>query len=172
MKRSGGKPGKTGDVGLRASAQAYITLLDSHFGLVSDVAFVKLFVYRRNSTTVNAKMDKMPRREHQPIRVWCLPEEKAQIEANARDAGLSVSRYLRSVGMGYKITGVIDAQLVLQLAKINGDQGRLGGLLKLWLTNSEKLASEDPDHMRRVIHGVLDRIATTQSAMLEIARKV
>jgi hypothetical protein len=70
-------------------------------------------------------MDKVPRKEHQPIRVWCLPEEKAQIEANARDAGLSVSRYLRSVGMGYKIKGVIDAQLVLQLAKINGDQGRL-----------------------------------------------
>ena len=81
-----------------------------------------------------------------------------------------MSRYLRNVGMGYKIKGVIDAQLVLQLAKINGDQGRLGGLLKLWLTNSEKLGKEDPDNMRRVIHGVLDRITTMQSAMLELAR--
>ncbi|WP_408289747.1 conjugal transfer transcriptional regulator TraJ [Paraburkholderia sp. RL17-373-BIF-A] len=121
---------------------------------------------------MNCKMDeKIPRRQHQPIRVWCLPEEKAQIEANARDAGLSTSRYLRNVGMGYKIKGVIDATLVRDLAKINGDQGRLGGLLKLWLTNSEKLGNEDPDHMRRVIRGVLDRINTTQSAMLELARK-
>jgi hypothetical protein len=117
---------------------------------------------------MDAKMDDVPRRNHQPIRVWCLPEEKARIEANARDAGMSVSRYLRNVGMGYKIEGVIDAKLVLQLAKINGDQGRLGGLLKLWLTNSEKLGSQDPDHMRRLIHGVLDRIITMQSAMLKL----
>ena len=114
-------------------------------------------------------MEDLPRRTHQPIRVWCLPEEKARIEANARDAGMSVSRYLRNVGMGYKIEGVIDAKLVLQLAKINGDQGRLGGLLKLWLTNSEKLSNQDPDHMRRLIHGVLDRISTMQGAMLKLA---
>ena len=113
-------------------------------------------------------MNDVPRRKHQPIRVWCLPQEKAQIEANARDAGLSVSRYLRNVGMGYKLEGVIDANLVVQLAKINGDQGRLGGLFKLWLTNSEKLGSEDPEHMRRLIHGVLDRIITIQSALLKL----
>jgi hypothetical protein len=100
------------------------------------------------------------------LKVSCTPEEKTQIEANARAAGMSVSRYLRNVGMGYK--GVIDAKLVLQLAKINGDQGRLGGLLKLWLTNSEKLGSQDPDHMRRLIHGVLDRVVTMQGAMLKL----
>ncbi|MDN7880068.1 conjugal transfer transcriptional regulator TraJ [Burkholderia aenigmatica] len=119
----------------------------------------------------DAKKGEAPRRKLQPIRVWCLPEEKAQIEANARDAGLSVSSYLRNVGMGYKIQGVIDAELVGRLAKINGDQGRLGGLLKLWLTNSEKLGPHDPDQMRRVIHGVLERIVTMQSALLELARK-
>lgn len=109
-----------------------------------------------------------PRRKLQPIRVWCLAEEKTQIEANARKAGMSVSRYLRNVGMGYVIQGVIDAELVRQLAKINGDQGRLGGLLKLWLTNSEKLGAQDPDQMRRVIHGVLDRIIAMQSALLKL----
>lgn len=102
------------------------------------------------------------------LKVSCTPKEKTQIEANARAAGMSVSRYLRNVGMGYKIEGVIDAKLVLQLAKINGDQGRLGGLLKLWLTNSEKLGSQDPDHMRRIIHGVLDRVVTMQGAMLKL----
>ena len=102
------------------------------------------------------------------LKVSCTREEKTQIEANARAAGMSVSRYLRNVGMGYKIEGVIDATLVLQLAKINGDQGRLGGLLKLWLTNSEKLGSQDPDHMRRLIHGVLDRVVTMQGAMLKL----
>jgi len=70
--------------------------------------------------------------------------------------------------MGYKIESVIDANLVLQLAKINGDQGRLGGLLKLWLTNREKLGSQDPEHMHRLIHGVLDRIITMQSGLLKL----
>jgi hypothetical protein len=82
-----------------------------------------------------------------------LPEEEEAIKENARQAGLSVAAYLRNVGMGYRIQGVIDAELVGQLAKINADQGRLGGLLKLWLSNSEKLGSHDPDQMRRVIHG-------------------
>ncbi|OUL72179.1 plasmid mobilization protein [Paraburkholderia hospita] len=103
------------------------------------------------------------------LKVSCTLEEKAQIEANARAAGLSVSRYLRNVGAGYTIRGVIDAELVGSLAKINADQGRLGGLLKLWLTNSEKLGNQDPEHMRRLIRGVLDRIVTMQNAMLKLA---
>ncbi|WP_250435436.1 MULTISPECIES: conjugal transfer transcriptional regulator TraJ [unclassified Caballeronia] len=114
---------------------------------------------------------KATRKGSTPIKVWCLPEEKASIEENARKAGMSVSMYLRNVGMGYRIKGVIDAELVLKLAKINGDQGRLGGLLKLWLTNSQKLSSQDPEQMRRVIHGVLERIVTMQIAMLDLVKK-
>lgn len=106
-----------------------------------------------------------------PIKVWCLPEERALIEANARDAGMSLSMFMRKVGAGYKIKGIIDQDMVLRLAKINGDQGRLGGLLKLWLTNDEKLGHENPDQMRRVIRGVLDRIVDTQIAMLDAATR-
>lgn len=123
---------------------------------------------------MNARMDndvKATRKGSTPIKVWCLPEEKASIEENARKAGMSVSMYLRNVGMGYRIKGVIDAELVLKLAKINGDQGRLGGLLKLWLTNSEKLSSQNPEQVRRVIHGVLERIVTMQIAMLDLVEK-
>lgn len=111
------------------------------------------------------------RKASTPIKVWCLPEEKAAIETNAQRAGMSMSMYLRNVGIGYQIKGTIDQDLVLKLAKINGDQGRLGGLLKLWLTNSEKLGHHDPDQMRRVIHGVLDRIVSMQIAMLDLVKK-
>jgi hypothetical protein len=104
------------------------------------------------------------------LKVSCTPGEKAQIEADARAAGLSVSRYPRNIGVSYKIQGVIDAELVGALAKINGDQDRLGGLLKLWLTNSEKLGIQDRDHMRRLIHGVLDRIVTMQNTLLKLVR--
>lgn len=79
--------------------------------------------------------------------------------------------YMRNVGIGYQIQGIIDADLVLKLAKINGDQGRLGGLLKLWLTNSEKLGPHDPAHMRRIIQGALDRIVTMQIELLALVEK-
>lgn len=85
---------------------------------------------------------------------------------------MSMSMYLRNVGIAYQIKGTIDQDSVLMLAKINGDQGRLGGLLKLWLTNSEKLGPHDPDHMRRVIHGVLERIVKMQTAMLDLVKKL
>jgi hypothetical protein len=101
-----------------------------------------------------------------------LREEEEAIKEKVRQAGLSVAAYLRNVGMCYIIQGVIDAELVGQLAQINADQGRLGGLLKLWLTNSEKLGNEDPDHMRRVIHGVLERTVSMQRAMLEVVREI
>ncbi len=38
------------------------------------------------------------RRQH--LRVPVLPEEKDEIEANAKRAGVSVARYLRDVGQG------------------------------------------------------------------------
>lgn len=107
-----------------------------------------------------------------PIKVWCLPEEREVIEANARAAGMSLSMFMRRAGAGCKIKGIIDCEMVLGLAKINGDQGRLGGLLKLWLTNDEKLGREDPEKMHRIIHEVLDRLVQTQIAMLAILQEV
>jgi hypothetical protein len=114
---------------------------------------------------------KATRKSGRHLRVPVLPEEEDAIKAKAAQAGLSIAAYLRNVGMGYPIKGVIDQDLVLKLAKINGDQGRLGGLLKLWLTNSEKLSHQDPEQMRRVIHCVLERIVTMQIAMLDLVKK-
>ncbi|ECZ2944989.1 conjugal transfer transcriptional regulator TraJ [Salmonella enterica] len=78
------------------------------------------------------------RRRH--LRVPVFPEEAASIEENAKRAGMSVARYLREVGQGYQITGIVDYEHVRELARINGDLGRLGGLLKLWLTNDVRTA--------------------------------
>jgi hypothetical protein len=43
-----------------------------------------------------------------PIKVYCLPEERRQIETNANTAGLSLSAYLVNVGIGYQIRGIVD----------------------------------------------------------------
>ena len=106
-----------------------------------------------------------------PIKVYCLPEEKVLIEEKARDASMSAGGYLRTVGMGYQVQSVLDSRLVLELAKINADQGRLGGLLKLWLTNDERFSGFDEVQMRATIKAVLSRIEEMQATLLQLANK-
>ncbi|HYF89661.1 plasmid mobilization protein [Azospirillum sp.] len=76
------------------------------------------------------------RDRQRPLKVWVNAAERARIEAQAEAAGLSVSAYLRSVGLGYQPRSVVDLDAVERLAKVNADLGRLGGLLKLWLTDT------------------------------------
>ena len=86
-------------------------------------------------------MERPTRKNSAPIKVCCLPGERLQIEANAQAAGLSLSAYLLKVGMGYRISGILDNNRVEELARINGDLGRLGGLLKLWLVDDPRTAT-------------------------------
>ncbi len=112
------------------------------------------------------------RKASSPIKVWVLPEEKALIEAQAQACALSTSAYLRQVGMGMPVKCVIDQQAVIELAKVNGDLGRLGGLLKLWLTNDEKLALYDRVQLHHTILGVLEQIQDLQAVLLEKAKRI
>lgn len=110
---------------------------------------------------MEAQANKTTRKSCTPIKVYCLPEERAVIEDNARRAGLSSSTYLREVGQGYQIRGVTDAEQVRELVRVNGDLGRLGGLLKLWLMNDAKVAAFGPN----TILALLQRIETNQERM-------
>lgn len=112
--------------------------------------------------------EKPTRKGSPPIKVYCLPEERKQIEANANAAGLSLSTYLLNVGIGYQIRGMVDHKQVEELARINGDLGRLGGLLKLWLTDDERTAQFG----KATIRAVLSRIEATQDQMVELMKTV
>lgn len=112
---------------------------------------------------------KPPTRKHgRHLRVPVLPEEEKAIKENAANAGLKIAEYLRRVALGYEIQGVIDKQHIIELSKINADLGRLGGLLKMWLTNDERVVHIKPETMTVV----LDRIQTTQAAMLDVVKKL
>jgi hypothetical protein len=108
------------------------------------------------------------RKNTTPIKVYCLPDEKEMIAENAKAVGMSVARYLRVIGIGYEPRSIIDHQRVNELLKINGDLGRLGGLLKLWLTDDARTA----DFSASTILAVLGRIEETQAMMKEIMRSV
>tara|TARA_Y100000816_G_scaffold84824_1_gene58292 strand:+ start:1710 stop:2087 length:378 start_codon:yes stop_codon:yes gene_type:complete len=117
---------------------------------------------------MNDKTERITRKSSTPIKVYCLPEEKEQIEAQAKRAGISAARYLREVGQGYHISGVVDYEQVRELARINGDLGRLGGLLKLWLTDDVRTAQFG----QSTILAVLGRIEATQEEMGKVMTKI
>lgn len=106
------------------------------------------------------------RRQH--LRVPVFPEEKAVIERQAQQAGLSIARFLREVGQGYRIQGVVDYLQVRELARINGDLGRLGGLLKLWLTDDVRTVQFGEATLR----AVLARIEATQDEMGRVMKSI
>lgn len=77
------------------------------------------------------KREGRPRRAR--IEVWLTPEEKAAIAQAAANAGLAESAYLRALGLNTPISSVLDLDAVTDMVKVNGDLGRVAGLLKLWL---------------------------------------
>lgn len=101
------------------------------------------------------------------LRVPVLPDEEKEIKHLAKSVGLDVAPYLRNIGLGYRVSSVLDLQKVDELAKISGDLGRLGGLLKLWLTNDEKLSQFDPIKTRNAIELALSKILENQQNLRE-----
>jgi hypothetical protein len=107
-------------------------------------------------------------RKQRQLRVPVLPEEALAIKAQAQAVGLPVAAYLRNVGLGIEVKSVLDYQRIEELARINGDLGRLGGLLKLWLTNDERLRRIKASELR----AVLNKIEANQEAMRVIMQTV
>ena len=103
-----------------------------------------------------------------PVKVYCLPEERAQLQASASAARKSLSTYLLNVGLGYPVRSIVDQRCVEDLLRVNADMGRLGGLLKLWLTNDERTAAFGESTIR----ALLAKIEATQDELLDVVRTV
>jgi hypothetical protein len=111
---------------------------------------------------------KITRKSSTPIKVYCLPEERARIEATAHSVGMSLSAYLLEVGQGYQPDSVVDMDQVREMVRINADLGRLGGLLKLWLTDDARMAR----FSTKAIVALLNRIEASRAEMTTIMRSV
>jgi hypothetical protein len=99
-------------------------------------------------------VDTRPRGK-QPLNVWVTPGERAQIQQLAATTGMSVSAFLRSLGLGYQPKSKADSEHVRQLLAACGNLGRLGGLLKLWLV--EKPGQGVPENdVRRLLNQIGD----------------
>jgi hypothetical protein len=117
------------------------------------------------------KNERQPARETRKarqLRVPVLLDEEAAIKRMAASSGLSVAAYLRKLGLGHQVRSILDNLRVEELARINGDLGRLGGLLKLWLTDDPRTAR----YGRKIIRALLAKIEANQDEMHQVMRTV
>ena len=110
-------------------------------------------------------------RRERDLRVPVRPEEAQIIEAQARAVGMTIAAYLRAVGTGYQPRAIVDRDQVNEMLRVNGDLGRLGGLLKLWLSDDAKLAAFDRGQIRQVILSALRRIEENQAELRAVVRR-
>lgn len=106
----------------------------------------------------------------QHLRVPVLPDEKKLILQNAKNSGMKTAKFLREIGQGYEVRGIVDYEKVSEMARINGDLGRLGGLLKLWLTDDKKTANFDANVIRAVLHKIENNQAELGALMMAIVK--
>ena len=116
------------------------------------------------------------RDRNRPLKVFVSERERAEIETRAAATGLSVSAYLRNLGLGFQPHSTLDQEAILALLKVNADQGRLGGLFKLWLSGQSAPSAGDhgdPEAARRH-RGVPAEAQGSHRAIvrLELARSV
>ena len=81
-------------------------------------------------------------RRHQPdgrrddvLKIRVTAAERAAISAGAKRVQMSTGAYLRALGVGYDPPSKVDLRAIRELGLLRADLGRLGGLLKLWLTD-------------------------------------
>ncbi|BAU77419.1 hypothetical protein ppKF707_1515 [Metapseudomonas furukawaii] len=67
---------------------------------------------------------------------------------------------------------MLDQQAVVEMSKVNGDIGRLGGLLKMWLTNDERLALFNQQQLQESIVEALAKIKVLQDELLQVVKRL
>ncbi|EAA9541352.1 TPA: conjugal transfer protein TraJ [Klebsiella pneumoniae] len=84
-----------------------------------------------------------PRGQH--IKVWVNNDEKAELADRAAQAGLSLSAYMKVAALNAPIRARSDLSAVTDLVRVNGDLGRVAGLLKLWLAEKRGQSARSMD---------------------------
>ncbi|EBN2322404.1 conjugal transfer protein TraJ [Salmonella enterica] len=84
-----------------------------------------------------------PRGQH--IKVWVNNDEKAELADRAAQAGLSLSAYMKVAALNAPIRARSDLLAVTDLVRVNGDLGRVAGLLKLWLAEKRGQSARSMD---------------------------
>lgn len=108
------------------------------------------------------------RRRTRIVPVRMSADERAAIVDAAAASSLAPSTFMREVALGHRPRSTIDQQAIHRLALLHGDLGRVGGLLRMWLTNDERVAfAEALD-----VPGAVDDIRSLQAAIADAVRNL
>lgn len=118
--------------------------------------------------------EKKIRRNLTPLKVYCLENERDVIIRNALATGKTVSEYMRNVSMGYRVPSNINAEQARELVRLKGDMGRLGGLLKLLLSNEERFDGMTGERLQfetlKLLNEILENQKQVRQAIRELIR--
>lgn len=88
------------------------------------------------------------------LTVRCTEEEAALIKAKAFATSGSVSSYLRNLGVSYRVKTILDQKMFLELSRHFSDLGRIGGLLKMWLSNKERVDTKREKQIKEALQSL------------------
>ena len=94
------------------------------------------------------------------LRTYLTPEEFNQIRASASKAGLSLSTFSKRVCLGYFVPSLEHQETRIELRRLKGDLGRLGGLVKQALASGA-----DRQTVHRFLHELDSRQRKLQTTM-------
>lgn len=118
--------------------------------------------YSLPSEAQRQRQEKMPSKKLR-ITMYVTPKEHAHISASADRTNRSLSNFCKLVSMGYNVPGLEHVKLRLELRRLRGDLGKLGGLVKLAL-------SEGAD--RHTVHKLLHELDKRQKEVQEAVNSV
>jgi len=98
----------------------------------------------------------------------CTLAEKEQIKANAKECNLQVGYFVRQLALGFKPQSLNLVQERITLRNHAADLGRLGGLLKLLLTDK---TTSKAIGIKKINH-LLQRILESQKLLNKAAYEV
>jgi hypothetical protein len=101
------------------------------------------------------------------FRVAVHGEEKEIILKKVKEAGLTIGSYFRQLSFNSVLYSCVDYDKVNELARMNGDLGRLGGLFKLYLSRN----SLPPTEMK-TLKELLEQIKCLQNQMATIMMQI
>ena len=97
------------------------------------------------------------------LRTYLPPEEFGEIRVSAGRAGLSLSAFSKLVCLGFTVPSLEHQEARLELRRLKGDLGRLGGLVKQALANGA-----DRQTVHKLLHELDARQRELQVAVARI----
>lgn len=107
------------------------------------------------------------RRDEPPICVWCTPEERALLQSYADSAGLSVSAFMRQVGVGTQPRSIMDFTQAMALNKAGTDMSRLADKLEGHLFGIHPLPRDELSALIREIGVAVDQMGQAAERLIK-----